>query len=590
MTIAHHLPAPLKTIFYVALLLVASILGAQTFKTLDRHLYDAFMTNAYTQDYGGDSFLPSIKMLVVSEKTTEALGPWTSERTSQLENTILQAGALGIAVYPGARTELQTPLSSKIIEASPIGEPGSSIILDSDGICRRVALATFQKDGPQPTLPLRVLAWLNHVPENAIRYGPRSIELGFRRIPTDSSYRILVRFRSSNEDINARIMAQATSNRLDPFYPIGVESFENPKFQAAYLRNYKQAVILLGTGFKEASAQVDTPISPLNDFKVDACAIETVMGGFQISELTTAQQCGLLLIVIMGCHLLFQELPVILIAIFWALLQIAWLNLAAAAFTFRVFLGYSLFLTSSTLVTTVLAIRRYQQAKKALLRFGGAGAEEAGYHGDETIFDEIKEKIATIVFTNVPSYLKELERHGSPDDFFEKRQAYAQLLSDVFRHHKGVILDYQGDFQMVGFNVELRTDDPDHAMHAIEASLDFLAQLPQLTSRWTLKDGQTLGSAHCGICSGQVACGHVGSRRHDGGRIAQAAIGDTSNVAARLLGAAMKLGEPIILAMTTAEATGGKVTVDPLEAVPLKGKTHPVPIARPKSVSKEAAS
>ena len=192
----------------------------------------------------------------------------------------------------------------------------------------------------------------------------------------------------------------------------------------------------------------------------------------------------------------------------------------------------------------------------------------------------MREKTATIVFTNVLHYLKELERYGSPDEFFEKRQAYAQFLSDTFRKHGGVVLDYQGDFQMVGFNVELRSDDEQHAVNALRACQEFLQRLPEVTDPWKAQEGE-LGSAHCGICTGPVACGHVGSQRHDGGRIAQAAIGDTSNVAARLLGAAMKSKEPVLLAMTTVQASAWSIPHQELEAIPLKGKAQAVPVARP---------
>jgi adenylate cyclase len=298
--------------------------------------------------------------------------------------------------------------------------------------------------------------------------------------------------------------------------------------------------------------------------------------------LTTPQNLALCLASTVLAYGVFVRLPFLGTVVVWGLIQVGWLLLSLRFFSLAIFLGYTPVLLSTTSMALAISVTRLRQASTALLRYGGLGAYEAATRGDETVFEEVREKTATIVFTNVLSYLKEMERYGSPNDFFERRQAYAQLLSDVFRKHGGVILDYQGDFQMVGFNVELRIDDPDHALHAVAACHDFLARVPALTRTWWEAEDSEIGTAHCGICTGPVACGHVGSRRHDGGRIAQAAIGDTSNVAARLLGAAMKQKEPILMSMTTVQAANGKLPYDELEPIPLKGKTEVVPVARPK--------
>jgi class 3 adenylate cyclase len=567
----------MASVFLLAMLL-QPLLGS-----LDNRLYDRFSQADHDERYGGDTFLPSLKLLVYSEATVQSLGQWSQADTLELEDFILSSGALAAVFYPGTKGELEpAPRPGVLVASKDQPEHAVAAQRDSDGVCRRVALAVRREGKWVPTVPLRIVALLSRVPEQSLVFSPGRIQVGFRTIATDAQYRILPRFRRSEESLTAAAMAEAerTGREIEQMDPIDLERLSHPDFRGGYARNFRDAVVMVGTGFKEANELVPTPLGSLSDFKVDACAVESVMAGWQLRPLAPGERAIWTALATLLAYLLFSRLPIVGIALAWGALQYGWLQMARFLFSLDIFLAYTPVFLSSSLVALAVALLKYQQASLALRRFGGAGAYEAGLRGDEAVFEEVREKTATIVFTNVLGYLKELERYGSPDEFFEKRQSYAQLLSDVFRKHQGVVLDYQGDFQMVGFNVELRHDDGEHAVHALAASKEFLARLPEVTRSWQLPDGSS-GSAHCGICTGPVACGHVGSRRQDGGRIAQAAIGDTSNVAARLLGAAMKQKEPILMAMTTVEAAQGRIAAEPLEPIPLKGKAQAVPVARP---------
>lgn len=534
---------------------------------------------AHESVYGWVPFTPSIKTIVYAESTTQALGAWTPEKSDELSKWILDSGARGAFFYPASHPELTPKMGEGVEVVSTDTEQPGSVVLDSDGVCRRVALARFEKGVPKPTSALLILAALDKVEEAKIVFLPSEIVVGGRRIVTNSDYQVYVRFRASEESITAQ--TAASESTYQQMVPYRLESLFHSDFQQAYAKRLRDTVVLVGTGFKEAGEDIVTPVHPLATFKIDACAVETLLGGSSMRALDTGESIALLVAVVLLSYGFFSRLPTSAIVLLWALFLVGWFRVTESLFTLGIYVEYTPALVSSSLVAIYVGMLRTQQAGQALLRFGGAGAYEAARKGDESVFEEVREKTATIVFTNVLTYLKELERHGSPDHFFERRQAYAQLFSDVFRKHKGVILDFQGDFQMVGFNVELRTDDPDHALNAVAASQEFLARLHEVTDQWWEADADEIGTGHCGICTGPVACGHVGSRRHDGGRIAQAAIGDTSNVAARLLGAAMKQKELILMSMTTVEASEGRLAYEELESIPLKGKTQAVPIARP---------
>ncbi len=570
----------LRTLAVLASICLFTALIHPLTRLLDYRHYDRMARWSHQADYGWVPFTPSIKTITYSDATTREVGPWTSERSDQLAQWILDSKARGVFFYPASHPELSPESVSQARVVASASEEAGSLVLDSDGVCRRVALARFENGAWQPTSALSILASLENVPDSEIVFRPSEIVVGDRHIVTDSNYQIFVKFRSSEESLSARTVGSSESS-YQQMASYRLESLDHPDFKKAYAKRFRGAVVLVGTGFKEASEDIATPIHPLGTFKIDACAVETMLGPYTTRGLTRAESVGLLVSIVLLSYGFFKRLPTPAIVLFWGAFLVGWFRVTEWLFRFGLYIEFTPALVSSSLVAIYMAALRSSQASQALRRFGGAGAYEAAQKGDESVFEEVREKTATIVFTNVLSYLKELERYGSPDQFFERRQAYAQLLSDVFRKHKGVILDFQGDFQMVGFNVELRTDDPDHALHAVAASQEFLRRLHEVTDQWWEADDDEIGSGHCGICTGPVACGHVGSRRHDGGRIAQAAIGDTSNVAARLLGAAMKQKEPVLMAMTTVEAGQGRLPYEELESIALKGKTQAVPIARP---------
>ena len=569
----------LRTLVVLASICLFTALIHPLTRNIDYRHYDRMASWAHESVYGWIPFTPSIKTIVYSEATTHELGDWSPEKSDELSQWILDSDARGVFFYPASHPELTPQSQAGVQVVSTDLEQLGSVILDSDGVCRRVALARYEKGVWKPTSALSIVASLEKVAESEIVFLPTEIVVGGRRIATNSDYQIYVRFRASEESITAR--TAVSESAYQQMVPYRLESLFHSDFKGAYAKQLRDTVVLVGTGFKEAGEDIVTPVHPLATYKIDACAVETVLGGSSMRALDTVESIALIMAIVLVSYSFFSRLPTPMTILLWGLFLVGWFRVTEFLFTLGLYVEFTPALISSSLVAVYVGVLRTQQAGQALLRFGGAGAYEAARKGDESVFEEVREKTATIVFTNVLSYLKELERHGSPDQFFERRQAYAQLFSDVFRKHKGVVLDFQGDFQMVGFNVELRTDDPDHALNAVAASQEFLARLHEVTDQWWEADADEIGSGHCGICTGPVACGHVGSRRHDGGRIAQAAIGDTSNVAARLLGAAMKQKELILMAMTTVEASQGRLAYEELEAIPLKGKTQAVPIARP---------
>lgn len=188
-----------------------------------------------------------------------------------------------------------------------------------------------------------------------------------------------------------------------------------------------------------------------------------------------------------------------------------------------------------------------------------------GFGGHEAVETEQIEIEATICFTNLPKLIMELESKDL-NRSNAARAAYAECLGHVVERHGGRIVDQQGDAQMLAFGL---ADEPNHAWRAVACSLDIVAAVGSLLDEHL---GETVGGVHCGVVTGQVARGQVGG----GSYKSVAAIGDTTNTAARLMGRAMKDGRGVLASGRTMELVGPRASSEACGEIRVKGKEEAV--------------
>jgi class 3 adenylate cyclase len=142
---------------------------------------------------------------------------------------------------------------------------------------------------------------------------------------------------------------------------------------------------------------------------------------------------------------------------------------------------------------------------------------------------------------------------------------WAAVVPLVVGREGGLIERFAGDAIMVVFNA--LEDQPDHPVHAARAALAMRVA------------AERVGAAHpdwprfrIGVNTGGAVVGNVGAGDHR----SFSAIGDTTNVAARLQAAARPGG--ILISAATREHVGDVATVEPLGRVALKGKDEPIEV------------
>ncbi|MET0601201.1 MAG: adenylate/guanylate cyclase domain-containing protein [Baekduia sp.] len=153
---------------------------------------------------------------------------------------------------------------------------------------------------------------------------------------------------------------------------------------------------------------------------------------------------------------------------------------------------------------------------------------------------------------------------------------YLEGVSGAVFDHEGTVVSFQGDGVMAVFGAPL--EQRDHAVRAVAAAREILAQrLPEF-NMWLAAEVPGAGplDAGIGVNSGPVMSGPVGSQR----RIEYAAVGDATNVAARLQALSRELDGRLFVAASTynllddREAEG----LRPCGDVALKGRREPVTV------------
>lgn len=183
---------------------------------------------------------------------------------------------------------------------------------------------------------------------------------------------------------------------------------------------------------------------------------------------------------------------------------------------------------------------------------------------------------ATVLFCDLRGFTTLAERLEA-EQVIAVLNRYLELVSGAVFAHGGTVVSYQGDGVMAVFGAPLA--HADHAARAYAAARRILdEELPRFNA-WMHEQGlaDTPLEAGIGLNSGPVMSGIVGSER----RAEYAAVGDATNVAARLQGLGRDLDGRLFVSGTTYAALEGANAAAGLRLhgeVELRGRREPVTV------------
>ncbi|TKJ17964.1 hypothetical protein A6V29_01075 [Blastococcus sp. CCUG 61487] len=168
----------------------------------------------------------------------------------------------------------------------------------------------------------------------------------------------------------------------------------------------------------------------------------------------------------------------------------------------------------------------------------------------------------TVLIADLRGFTSFAERHAPHEVVAMLNTLFAEVVPVVLRAG-GTVVQFVGDEVMALFGAPTR--QPDHALRAARAALD----LQQAVA--TTADRVGWPRFGVGVNTGPALVGNIGAEQMR----TFTAIGDTTNLAARLQGLAGP-GE-VVVGERTAAQLGARAVVEAREPVPVKGKSEPVP-------------
>ena len=174
-----------------------------------------------------------------------------------------------------------------------------------------------------------------------------------------------------------------------------------------------------------------------------------------------------------------------------------------------------------------------------------------------------EEREVTVVFGDLAGFTAYSERHTPTEVVELLNRVWTAVVPEVTAEN-GLIENFTGDGLLVIFNAV--GDQPDHAARALRAAVRMRDSVDALGAA----EGEPLPRLHIGVNSGPAFVGSVGAA----GRRTFSAIGDTTNLGARLLGIAAQ-GE-IVVGEATWQWLRGTARGEQLPPIQVKGKAEPV--------------
>ncbi|MGH2950143.1 MAG: adenylate/guanylate cyclase domain-containing protein, partial [Solirubrobacteraceae bacterium] len=314
--------------------------------------------------------------------------------------------------------------------------------------------------------------------------------------------------------------------------------------------------------------------------EIQANAIATVLRGAPLRSADPAVDTALVALLAAGIPLL---------ALRWALYALLAAPLAAALFLAgaQVAFGHGrvvevlpplVALAAATAGTAVALlateVRRRRLLRGTLARFAPdaivdavlARAEAGGGRLEPVELD------ATVLFCDLRGFTGFAESHPTAA-VIETLDRHLGGVADAVMAHGGTVVAYLGDGAMAVFGAPVAQDD--HADRALAAARDLVDRRLERLNAWLAERGiEHRFALGVGLHSGPVMSGTVGSDR----RVEYAAVGDTTNVAARLQAYTKEAGVPLLLSQATHDRLNGRADLRAVGEVRLRGREAPLAI------------
>ncbi|MEA2412063.1 MAG: adenylate cyclase [Thermoleophilaceae bacterium] len=383
-----------------------------------------------------------------------------------------------------------------------------------------------------------------------------------------------VQHRSFELEVSERLLGR----RVDPGrFPAWIDYAGPPRTYPTYalvdvLRGrvpgsaFAGKLVVVGSSDPIEKDVFPTPVSSVQmpGAEIHANGIATILAGFPLRSVPAGLDTLLIVLLGLAPPLLSLRLGALKMLALAAALLIGYLVAAQLAFdggdivlvTYPL-LGLVLSSSGSATVEFLTTTRERQRLRRNFARFVPAAVVDDVMRRTD---DDLRLGGITIDSTVLFCDLRGFTRWAEPQPaatVIETLNRYLTEMSDALLAHGGTVVSYMGDGIMAVFGAPI--EQADHADRALGAAREMLhVRLPRFNA--SLPEGQAFRMG-IGLNSGPVSSGNVGSEE----RLEYAAVGDTTNVAARLEAKCKETPHQLLFS----DATRERLVGDPEDLVDL---------------------
>jgi class 3 adenylate cyclase len=186
--------------------------------------------------------------------------------------------------------------------------------------------------------------------------------------------------------------------------------------------------------------------------------------------------------------------------------------------------------------------------------------------GDDALLEGQRREVVAI-FADLRGFTA-FSNRNKPETVMGVLGEYHAAVGAIIDRRAATLTSFAGDGLMVLINAPVSCPDP--ALEALNLAMEMQTAVQRLATGWR-KHGHGIGLG-IGLAMGPATVGSIGYE----GRIDYTAIGNAVNLASRLCSAA--LDGQILVDTAVAEAVNGKIALEALGAIHIKGYDQPVPV------------
>ena len=517
-------------------------------------------------DYSGNENMERAALVALRENQAAA-SVWVSSQDEHLPSGLKNEP---LELSPIYAVPTETRWNGKRGDAPPFVLKQSP----SDGVVREVYLALKTPNGLLPCLPLVLYArFLNEIDATPEIRGDM-LWLANHYIPVNQDEQgYSMSYLPYPSQIRATLVTSESESTTDSMEPISLkDALAMP--DAYFGKRVPNRFYFMGDYSMAAMGEQVTPLGPYRNFQIAAMALDTLIQGPYLRWIS-------------GVPGFFYYLIVSSLLSIWLLAPtsglgrcvrlvqclLAWKILSLGAFVAGYYFPTTWILIYLALLNLWILAKIWWTTLTYLRRYGGEAAAHMLATGQVNLDHSVaEERTASIVFVGLPAHLRDQELNDDPLTL-QHRQIFSKRVADITQRQDGIVHDFQADYLMLGFGTHPGRQHSDHAVRAFRAANELIACQEYFQEVWSCSPAGS--RVQVSLNTGMVAVGWVGTSRL---KRASAAIGDTTNVTARLLGTAKKYDLNLILSESSHQLLQDQATFEPLPPVMLKGKSEAVAI------------